>query len=145
MLERRGRRVGPAGRTAAPSATRPCGGSVEHIAVDPDGSRVITGADDGTIRRWNLLSGRCECVIAAAPQEPILAMALSPSGRLAAVGTRLATAVWDVESGDRLVVLDLPWVLRLQFLADERLVAATATGDIAEWEVAAGRLGLAMK
>ena len=34
-------------------------GRVRSISVDPSGQWLVTGCDDGTVRLWNVTTGRC--------------------------------------------------------------------------------------
>jgi hypothetical protein len=88
------------------------GSAVEAVALSPDGRLLLTGGVDGTGRVWETASGRLVRTLAnlapseeAAPSETlrVLAAALSPDGRLAA----LAGGVTDVLASGFVDVRDL--------------------------------------
>src|SRR5207248_1159618 len=53
--------------------------SVHAVAFTPDGKSLLTGADDHTLRLWNLDTGRETA--RAGHADPIVQMRLSPDGR----------------------------------------------------------------
>jgi len=53
-------------------------GAVRALAVTPDGSRLVTGGDDHTIRIWNLASGRLERTLQG-HTDSVQAVAITPT------------------------------------------------------------------
>ncbi|KAK3394164.1 NUC169 domain-containing protein [Podospora didyma] len=54
-------------------------GRVRSIAVDPSGTAVATGGDDGTIRVWELLTGRQVWSVKLSSDEPVNAVRWRPN------------------------------------------------------------------
>jgi WD40 repeat protein len=46
--------------------------------VTPDGTRVVSGSDDGTIRVWDLATG--ECLLEVACFADVMTIAAGPAG-----------------------------------------------------------------
>ncbi len=60
----------------------------QSAAFSPDGGRVVTGSDDGTVRVWRA-DGRGEPVLLAGHEGPVSTAVFSPDGG------RVLTASWD--------------------------------------------------
>jgi hypothetical protein len=74
-------------------------GAVRALAVTPDGSRLVTGGDDHTIRIWNLASGRLERTLQG-HTDSVQAVAITPDGRRIVSGGKYdVVRVWDFASG----------------------------------------------
>ena len=54
------------------------GSPIRSAAVSRDGTRVVTGSADGTIRVWDVLSGRL--LVARELDSPVQAVAFAPDG-----------------------------------------------------------------
>jgi WD40 repeat protein len=78
-------------------ATGPLAGhtdAVRSVEFSADGSRLVTGSNDGTVRMWDLRP-----VITTAASQ-LLAVAFSPDGHLLITGGRDGTSrIWDVRTG----------------------------------------------
>ncbi|HEU5352924.1 MAG TPA: P-loop NTPase fold protein [Actinocrinis sp.] len=133
----------PAGAESA--AATP--GVISHLAVTGDGSALIAGGDDGTVRLWNWAAG-------PDPLQPPLelrghtggvnAVAASPNGALVASGGDDTTVrLWDRRSGLALRVLNGHGgaVRGVAFTPDGvTLVSVGDDGRIAQWNVRSGKL-----
>jgi WD40 repeat protein/serine/threonine protein kinase len=104
------------------------------------------GAEGGTVRIWDLASGRCLHVLrahSAGLAGGVSAVALSPCGRFAASGgADGAVLVWDVRAGALLHRLEghAGQVDSLAFAFDGSLLAtATEGGAVRLWDTGDGR------
>ncbi len=72
-------------------------GGVRAIAVFPDGSRIVTGGDDSTIRLWDLRTGLLLSVHHEHRdhRDQVLALAVTENERVISCG-RLIVVDWDV-------------------------------------------------
>lgn len=103
-------------------------GTVESIALSPDGAQLASGGSDGTVRLWFLASGDSDVV--SRHQAMVRAVRFSPDGRyLASAGLDQVVKLLDLSSwksrdltghGER--------ITRIEFSPDARLLA-TASWD----------------
>ncbi|KAJ3516605.1 hypothetical protein NMY22_g14167 [Coprinellus aureogranulatus] len=76
---------------------------VLSLAVSPDGSRLISGDDDGMVRMWNAQSGEPIWGNIAGHSEDVNSVAFSPDGSKVISGSDDSTiCVWDAKSGQPL-------------------------------------------
>jgi len=74
--------------------------ALNGLAVLPDGRTVLAAAAGGQVRRWDLPSGREGAPLEATGKGPLLALALSADGTLAAAsGLDGSASVWRVADG----------------------------------------------
>ncbi len=118
-------------------------GTIHGVAFHPDADRLASIAVDGTVRAWDLATGK-EIDRRTAGVEPLAngagGVCWSPDGqRLVGVWGRGTMHLWDVLSGEE--VLTLPGDgtghanrERLCFSPDGRLLAACHDGTVRLWE-----------
>jgi WD40 repeat protein len=74
------------------------------VNFSPDGNRIVTAGDDGTVRIWDAVTGR-ELKVLTGHQGVADSAAFSPDGRRIVSASADGTArVWDVASGQQLTV-----------------------------------------
>jgi WD40 repeat protein len=123
--------------------TREHRGRFSVAALSPDGKLVATGGIDGTIRLWNLATGKLVRALIG-HDSYVHGLAFSPAGKyLASGGAWDRTArIWEVETGRPVKVLtghpdylgQVAWTLD-----GTRLVGAGGySGDVSIWEIATG-------
>ncbi|HEX6326058.1 MAG TPA: hypothetical protein VFZ72_05765 [Jiangellaceae bacterium] len=150
-------RVGPSRRTLVVHVGRPHGrftrrrhptlSAVADVAYSPDGRRLGTIEEDGTLRLWNAANGVEQWAMQR--WEEAYSLAFSHDGKfVAGSGARFPPdasyavdqAVFDVDIGE--VVASLvgheDWTPGLVFALDGRVVTASIDGTARVWDVATG-------
>lgn len=76
--------------------------AVNGLVFSPDARTLYTAGDDGTLRSWDVATGR-ELMRIAAHKQRIIALAISGDGtRLATGGQDSFARLWDAHSGKQL-------------------------------------------
>lgn len=124
-------------------------GTVRASAWSPDGTRIVTGGEDGTVRLWEM-SGRSADAAGGWRGEVLAdvgaeawAVAWSPDGERVAAACADATArVWDVKRGAEILrcVGHTGILYGVAFSPDgQRVVTGGRDATVCVWEVATGR------
>jgi WD40 repeat protein len=100
--------------------------NVESIAFDGDGSRIVTGSDDGTARVWDAESGD-ELRVLHNPGLAVKSVAISADGRFVAT-TGNGLAVFNADTGRQLLTV-AGFDAKVEFSSDDKLIAAVGPGD----------------
>jgi WD40 repeat protein len=103
---------------------------VKAVAVTPDGRRVVFGGDDGTLRVWDLGTGRSRVIAIEGDRGCVRGLAVTPDGRHV-VSRSSSLSVWDLEKGESVAFYASPTGRVTSF--GQRLpmlVAGTSTGRV---------------
>jgi WD40 repeat protein/DNA-binding SARP family transcriptional activator len=121
-------------------------GPVLSVVFDPDGTRLATASQDGTVRVWRAATGQ-ELLALSGHMGPVQGIAFSPDGmRLATGGEDGAVKVWSLSSTEDLSGAELlalsghagP-VYAVAFSLDgTRLATAGADGTARVWDATSG-------
>src|SRR5262249_3800688 len=113
------------------------------VAFSADGQRLTGFFVDRTVGVWDVSTGRKEKELALkCPPDDHLSTAVSPDGKLAAVGdSREGAFLCDLSTGEQTVPLqgDKGYVEGMAFNPDGKLLAASVSGTVRVWEVRTGR------
>ncbi len=106
---------------------------INHLELNPDGTRYLTSSWDGTARVWDAASGELLLTLAG-HQGRLWDATLTPDGeRIATAGADGALILWDAESGEQLFILSSQpgGILSLAFSPDGKFLAASgADGSV---------------
>lgn len=91
-------------------AAQPLPTWVRSLAWSPDGSKIATGLQDGTIQLWNAKTGGLLRILRRGGSGPVLSVAWHPDGiKLASCGIDQPTVIWDGNTGQSLYSFDEPF------------------------------------
>jgi WD40 repeat protein len=115
---------------------------VRSVTFSRDGTRLVSGSEDGKVKIWNVGSGAEERTITNSPL-PVLTVAYSSDERAIITGGHDGKVrIWDTNSGLLLHTLEgqTSGVFALALSADAKLMASSgsATDKINFWELASG-------
>lgn len=115
------------------------------LVFTPDQQHLLCGADDGTIRQWNLSNGELVRTIDAhASTTPrIRDLVVAPNSQLiASVGEDRTLRTWNLQDGSPLQVMQHPAAIHRVSLSPDGKRAAVACDDgfVRVWDVETGQL-----
>jgi hypothetical protein len=129
--------VDPRTRAVLPVADLPVNGFTCAVLSD-DSSRLLSGGKDGSVRLWDLQTGR-ELVRCEGHRHQVASLSLSPDGCRALSGSKdLSVRLWDLTSGRQLCVCRGHWqvVHQVAFAAEGNFaLSASRDGTVREWQL----------
>ena len=91
-----------------PTVVETYDGPVFSLEYSPDGRYFATGAEDGTVRLWNVADNRWTRVMTSKIDPVVLSVAFSPNGKiLASASLDGSVRLWSVEDGDSSCLVEL--------------------------------------
>jgi WD40 repeat protein len=121
---------------AAPSSYYTRG--VTSVSFSPDGKRIASGIEDGTIKLWDTLTGS-EMGTLKGHADNVKSVIFSPNGtRLASGSDERSIKIWDAATGRELTTLKghADSVNSVSFRPDGTGLASGSLGPIKLWEAA---------
>ena len=115
-------------------------GSVNALALSPDGRFLVSGSEDVTLKIWDTATGNVLRTLSGHEQS-VLAAAISPDGRKIASGGADATVrVWNVVTGESTkTVSHSSAVKNVAFSDDGRRLTSLGNNEIKVYDLAGGR------
>src|SRR5262249_39089763 len=77
------------------------GAAVKHAGFTPDGQRSLSGSQDGTVRLWDVESGK-ELLKMQAAGKSVTRVAVLPNGKQGVSCANAAIQVWDLATGNEI-------------------------------------------
>ena len=121
-------------------------GAVYQVAFNADGSQIVSGGLDGTVRLWSTVTGAAVKSLApkdAAARSPVYTLGFSPNGQLIATGGKdQDVRVWNVATGAITQTLTghPSAVYRVGFnAAGTKLLSCGHSGSVRVWNLADGK------
>ncbi len=122
-------------------------GPVGSVDYSPDGEKVVSGSQDGTVRIWDTTTG--DTLLTLRGHEDVGAVAFSPDGRrVASADAEGRVILWDSHSGDRLWEVSFPEAAAHEKTRKERQNIDTENMSVAEadrMKAFAGAMGSVMQ
>jgi len=117
-------------------------GSVSSVAFSPDGTKLVSGADDNRVRIWDVASGAVLQVKEHTKRVTSVAFAPTNQIQMVASGSYDGTAIlWNTATGDTRTLMDTGLINAVAFTPDAKvLLTGDSTQTIKIWEVASGGL-----
>jgi WD40 repeat protein len=118
-------------------------GPVSTVGVTPDGRRVVSGSDDGTLKVWDLESGEALRTFGGHARG-VSAVAVAPNGRrIVSASYDRTLKVWDLAGNEELSTLagHAGHVRAVAMTPDgERIVSGSKDRTLRTWDLASGRV-----
>ena len=112
---------------------------VESVAFSPDGSRIVSGSADNSIKVWNVSTGICERTLNGHSRY-VWSVAFSPDGsRIVSGSEDFSIKVWNVSTGTCERTLEHgEHVVSISFSDDGSQLISKSVSSCKIWNVANG-------
>lgn len=118
-------------------------GEVWSAVFSPDGSRIVTAGNDGTVKIWDASTGRVILTLKGSAYGTTWYAAFSQDGKLlATAGADRIARIWDATSGEELRLLSghREEVYHIEFSRDgSRLATVSPDGTAKIWDAKTGQ------
>ncbi len=119
--------------------------SVNHCAVSPDGSLIVSASSDKTLKIWYAATGT-EKVALAGHTGNVTCCAISPDNNFMVSGSwDKSLKVWDTASGFERFTLNTGSVSQCAISQDSRRIISNGRPDVQVWDASTGELIYALE
>ncbi|KAJ5536376.1 hypothetical protein N7513_009562 [Penicillium frequentans] len=117
-------------------------GWVNSVAFSPDGARLASASDDGTVRLWDAATGALQQTLEG-HSDSVMSVAFSPDGAWLASASNDEIVLWNAATGTLQLILkghsDI--VMSVAFSPDGAWLASASNDETVRlWDVATGTL-----
>jgi WD40 repeat protein/serine/threonine protein kinase len=121
-------------------------GKISAVCFSPDGKRIASVGDDGTVRICDALNGEQILTFAGLKQNNIYGVCFSPDGKHLAAAGFGTLRVWETGTGQEVLALTGPknGSPGVCFSPDSKRVASAGERTVKVWDVATGQEVLAL-
>ena len=115
--------------------------NVFAVAYSPDGSRIVSGSWDNTLKIWDASSGK-ELATLSGHTNWVLAVAYSPDGSRIVSGSTDKLKIWDASSGEQFATLSghTNNVYAVAYSPDgSRIVSGSSDNTLKIWDASSGK------
>jgi hypothetical protein len=120
---------------------------VTSVAFSPDGTRIVSGSDDNTLKVWDAQTLQVTLTLSG-HEGPVFSVAFSPDGTRIVSGSADDTLkVWDAQTGQETLTLTghEDSVLSVAFSPDgTRIVSGSADDTLKVWDAQTGQATLTL-
>jgi len=117
-------------------------GSVECVAITQDGKHFISGSYNGTLRLWDIESGKT-IQIFEGHTYPVICVAITPDGKHFISGSRDETLrLWDIGSGKTIQIFEghTHWVKCVAITPDgKHFISGSDDKTLRLWDIESGK------
>jgi RNA polymerase sigma factor (sigma-70 family) len=110
----------------------------DNLIFSPDSKIVALGTREATVKVWDVATEKELATLKTAPAHDIQGLAISPDGKMLAVGGQSGLCLWDLAARKELRQLPDRMVYELAFGPDGKVLAASGGSNIRLWDVATG-------
>ena len=109
------------------------------VAFTPDGKRLACGLTDGSVRLFDVQTGKVVREIDGGDQ--LRGLAVSPNGRTVAAAIRKEIRLWDADTGKLTRTLrgHTNWIGSIAFSADGKALVSGGSDGVRLWSLAANK------
>jgi len=129
------------GEHTVPLLTLQHNGLVSSVALSSDGTRIVSGSSDQSVRVWDALTG-AELMALNGHTDWVTSIAFSSDGtRIVSGSSDQSVRVWDALTGAELMALNghTDWVTSVAFSSDgTRIVSGSSDQSVWVWDALTG-------